>query len=98
MDARGSVMESETMDGIIFGMQLATNPKIAAARKAYFQRRAAFSEANKHKTRDEMIAELKAHNPAYLVDLLRRQDEASVRDRYVTTFMPRSATDQTKGE
>lgn len=79
-------LSPETIDGLEFEARLARNPKIKAANDAFLKRVRTFREHTKHKTKSEMIAELKAHNPAYLVDLLNAGSEASVRDRYVMTF------------
>lgn len=89
MSKRRFRMSDENRDGIIFGLALASNPKVTAAREAYYARRREFEAATAHKTKTEMIAELKANYPAYILELLERDSLAGIRDRYVTTFMPR---------
>jgi hypothetical protein len=79
-------LSPETIDGLEFEARLAGNPKIRAARDAFWERVNAFRERTKDKTKADMIAELKAHNPAYLVNILEGNSEESVRDRYVMTF------------
>lgn len=81
-------LSDETIDGLLFEARLASNPKVIAARDDYYRRKREFREANSGKSKDEMIAELKAHCPAYIEELLQKEHDDLLRDRYVTTFMP----------
>lgn len=79
----------ETIDGLELEMRLASNPKVIARRDAFFARVNAFRESTAHKSKAEMIAELKADCPAYILDILETNSEAAIRDRYVMTFVHR---------
>jgi hypothetical protein len=81
------MMEAETIDGVIFGMQLAANPKVTARRLAWLARRSVFAASIKDKTKAEMIAELKSNNPVYIISILESHSEACFRERYIATFM-----------
>ena len=59
-------------------------------RPAYFAKLRAFRDVTAYKSKADMIAELKADNPAYIISLLEANTEDDVRDRYVHTFGPRS--------
>jgi hypothetical protein len=80
-------LSPETMDGLEFEMRLASNPKVRARQAEFLARVKAFREKIASKTKAEMIAELKAHNPAYLLHLLETNSEAEIRSRYVMTFV-----------
>ena len=86
MSKRRFRMSDETRDGLIFELALRSNPRITAARDAYYARLRAFAAANEHKTKAEMIAELKADCPAYIVELLEKDSLEGIRSRYVNTF------------
>lgn len=79
-------LSPETIDGLELEARLAGNPKIVEARLAFWARVAAFHKRTANKSKAEMIAELKASNPAYIVSLLEASDEQNIRDRYVMTF------------
>ena len=82
-------LSEETINGLLLEWKLAGDPNVTAKREAYYARIRAFAEKTKDKTKPEMIAELKADCPAYIVELLESHSEASVRDRYVRTFFKR---------
>ena len=83
-------LSPETIDGIEFEMRLASNPKVIARRDFFWARVKAFREKTAHKTKAEMIAELKADCPNYLLHILETKSEADIRDRYVMTFQSRA--------
>jgi hypothetical protein len=80
-------LSEETIDGLIFEAQLASNPKIIAKRDAFWAKVKAFREKTSGNSKAQMIAELKAHCLAYLLHLLEASSEAAIRDRYVMTFV-----------
>lgn len=80
-------LSPETIDGIEYEMRLASNPGAIARRDTFWKRVALFREKTAHKSKAEMIAELKAHCPAYLLHLLEAMTESNIRDRYVMTFV-----------
>jgi hypothetical protein len=80
-------LSDETIDGLMLEMQLAGNPKVLARRDAFWAKVKAFREKTAAKSKEEMIAELKVNNPAYILDLLNVKTEADIRDRYVMTFV-----------
>ena len=82
-------LSPETIDGMEFELALSRNPKLAERKKEYDRRREAFRAEHKGKTSAEIIAELKAHNPAYVVELLQKHSHAELLDRYVHTFTQR---------
>jgi hypothetical protein len=79
-------LSEETMDGLLLEWQLASNPKVTARREAFWASVKAFREQTSTKSKAEMIAELKANHPSYILSLLEAQSEALIRDRYVMTF------------
>lgn len=79
-------LSPETIDGLELEARLACDPKVIAARDAFWARIGAFRKQTANKSKAEMIAELKAGNPAYIVSLLESQSEENIRDRYVMTF------------
>jgi hypothetical protein len=74
-------LSEETIDGLLFGMALASNPKVIAGQKAYNARLRANREAIKDKSKAELIAALKAHCPAYITELLEKNDLPALQDR-----------------
>ena len=89
MTKRRERLSDETIDGLMFEWRLASNPQVTARREAYFAKLKAFRESTAAKTKSEMISELKADCPAYILELLEKNSEAQIRDRYVQTFGPR---------
>ncbi len=87
-------LSDETIDGLMLEMQLAGNPKILARRDAFWAKVRTFREKTAHKSKDEMIAGLIAHCPAYIPILLEAQSESEIRDRYVMTFVHKEPIDQ----
>lgn len=83
---RGIRLSPETIDGLEFEARLASNPRVIARRDAFWASVKAFREKNADKSKAEMIAELKAHCPAYILSFLEADSEAGIRDRYVMTF------------
>lgn len=82
-------LSPETIDGLEFEFALSKSPTLAARKKEYERRREAFRAQHKHKSSAELIAELKAHDPAYIVELLQSDSHANLLDRYVHTFTKR---------
>ena len=80
-------LSDETRDGLFLEMQLASNPKIVARGRAFWALVNAFRKKTAHKSKEEMITELKEDNPGYILDLLNSNSEAEIRSRYVMTFM-----------
>lgn len=79
-------LSEETIDGLLLEARLRANPGVTARREAYYAKLRAFREATAHKTKAEMIRELKADTPAYILEILERQSEEEIRVRYVGTF------------
>lgn len=84
-----NMMSDETIDGIIFGMQLSSNKQVTQRRTEFNAICAEFRIATKNKTKSEMITELKQHCPAYITELLEKDSENGIRDRYINTFIYR---------
>ena len=74
-------LSEETIDGLLFGMALACNPKVIARQKAYHARLRANREAIKDKTKAELIAALKFHMPSYITELLEKNDLHDLQSR-----------------
>lgn len=83
-------MSDETLDGIVFGMalanRLATRPEAKRRASEYRRKLQQAREIAAAKDRAELIADLRAHNPAYVEEWLSKNDVADLRDRHAHTF------------
>ncbi len=89
MKKKREPLAEETIDGLELEMRLAADSGVRARKEAYFTKLRAFRDSTAAKSKAEMIAELKVHNPAYIVSLLESRSEAEIHDRYVNTFGPK---------
>jgi hypothetical protein len=87
MAKRRERLSDETIDGLMLEMQLSSDPKILARRDAFWAKVKNFREKTAEKSKEEMIAELKAHNPGYILQLLNARPEPEIREKYVMTFV-----------
>jgi hypothetical protein len=78
---RARRLSDETIDGLMLEMALASNPKVKARREAYYARIRASREAIKGKSKADLIAALKSHCPAYITELLEKNDLPALQDR-----------------
>jgi len=78
---RRESLAEETIDGIIFGMILANSPTLAARQKEYQARIRANFGAIKDKTKPQLIAALKFSCPAYILELLEKNDLGQLQSR-----------------
>lgn len=76
-----SELSDETIDGIVFGLRLASTPGWLARRDAFWESVRRDKEALKAVDKPTLIAVLKQMNPAYIVDLLEQKTPEDLRDR-----------------
>jgi len=75
------LVADETLDGIMFGMALASKPGVMQRRDAFWASVRQDTEAMVHIPKDRLIATLKQMNPAYIVELLERNTPVELRHR-----------------
>ena len=83
-------MADETRDGLLFEMRLMSNPKIMAAKADYEKRLATSRQHAMLLDREMMVQKLREHMPAYIEDLLMKEDIGALRERFAVTFMERA--------
>lgn len=83
-------LSEETIDGLIFEAQLASNPKVTARREEYHRKVEAARVKARAMTKVEIIDALCAETPAYIRSLLETEDDrlggGSLVERYARTF------------
>ncbi len=84
------MLSDETIDGLVFGMQLASSPALKARRKEYERKVEASRTKARAMSKAEIIDALCAQTPSYIRSLLETEDERlgadSLVERYARTF------------
>lgn len=89
-------LSDETIDGLMFGAALASNPRITARREEYNRKVEAARVKARSMTKTEIIYALCEHTPSYIRDLLETEDarfgDGSLVERYARTFYDTAIT------
>lgn len=81
-------MSDETLDGIVYGMRLAANPKLRARQEDYERRVNECLKEAALMTPGEVVSRLVQHMPSYIAPQL--LESQGLRDRYARTFFKRA--------
>jgi hypothetical protein len=76
-------LSEETQDGLMLEWALSRSTTLRDRRRIYEAKLKADRKAIEHKSKDELIAALKAYMPSYIEELLQKNDISQLRDRVV---------------
>lgn len=82
-------MSDETLDGIAYGLKLAGIPGLKERRLDYERRINECRKQAASMTREQIVARLREDMPAYIGELLMKEDLGRLHDRYAHTFYER---------